>query len=979
MWHRTVSVGTHRETRGTAHKAVCVKSLCIAGRLPRAAKQEYLKERGNRTMKKSFLKRVAAAVVAVPVALTQTALFTSFAAGETTDTNATATKALTVDSLMAIDAGSALIPKADFKSGAGTRFTVPELGNENAYVQVSTWNNKVSADLNSRDGKTYALDKVQLADAIAREGAMYDMVRNALMDKASTAEAKVDGGVVTVTVKFDYAYSEDLAQIMQEEMNKKIATKYDDITVTVEQDALKKLGNLNGTITLTADMSNLADKTADFSAAVEIGGKKLEGVEAVKKFAVELMNDAVDAMKADAASAVDSVVGEKKALVAEKKALLDEKEVELNEKEAELNAKEAELAEKKAELDDLIAEGASNSEINDAKAKVIDAQKKANDARVKVADARNQIADANAQIKDANEQLQHARDLVEEELENYAENLRTKFNKRLAQFDEYSAKSIDESTSVPQADVNAALAAVDKKHPKSPASIEKVESNRWYKRATKLFDNAVKQINNQTEGAQIAITSSDVMNVVKGATDVNMAVKADGATYTANGETLFYVADTDFDAETVKAEINKMLEADNEEVDGTVYSVKVVEAKGNATAATKFEGSATLDIYRVVWFDTKEKTTEEPSTEEPSTEEPSTEAPTTEEPSTEAPTTEEPTTEAPSTGDTTTENPTTDTTTSDSKVTDGTTTTSDTDDTTTTTTTSDTNATTTTTTTSDTDATTTTTTTSDTNVTTTTSDTTATTETTKHTAVAGEIEMNVVVKADPEAGAGFYFSHDERPFDSDALLEEIPEESPEMEGKVDPSKFTFGVVEDDKAVDKGADFAPSALYDANCEEDAYVVKELYVFYDGLKVVDADRNAVKTVVYIGVKGDLNQDGICNANDATAALKHATQVATTKEGEPLPTITDMGRVVLPAAVTDDLKGNFDKFLCFLADVNTEKSVETPAEGFAVNAIDATNMLKYAALIGTGYEPGAETWAKVLGDKLPPYSALLVGKNA
>ena len=40
MWHDAVSVGTDRETKGTAHKAVCVKALCIAARLPGAETKE---------------------------------------------------------------------------------------------------------------------------------------------------------------------------------------------------------------------------------------------------------------------------------------------------------------------------------------------------------------------------------------------------------------------------------------------------------------------------------------------------------------------------------------------------------------------------------------------------------------------------------------------------------------------------------------------------------------------------------------------------------------------------------------------------------------------------------------------------------------------------------------------------------------------------------------------------------------------------
>ena len=61
-------------------------------------------------MKKSFLKRVTAAVIALPVALSQTVLFASFAAGES---NNNAVDAISLDSFLTVPANQALYTPQD--------------------------------------------------------------------------------------------------------------------------------------------------------------------------------------------------------------------------------------------------------------------------------------------------------------------------------------------------------------------------------------------------------------------------------------------------------------------------------------------------------------------------------------------------------------------------------------------------------------------------------------------------------------------------------------------------------------------------------------------------------------------------------------------------------------------------------------------------------------------------------------------------
>ena len=83
-------------------------------------------------MKKSFLKRVAAAAVAVPVALTQTALFTSFAAGDTAD----ATDTIGVNTFLQITPDGKRLVAANTEN-----WGAKEAGNANAFVPRSNGNN----------------------------------------------------------------------------------------------------------------------------------------------------------------------------------------------------------------------------------------------------------------------------------------------------------------------------------------------------------------------------------------------------------------------------------------------------------------------------------------------------------------------------------------------------------------------------------------------------------------------------------------------------------------------------------------------------------------------------------------------------------------------------------------------------------------------------------------------------------------------
>ncbi len=882
-------------------------------------------------MKKSFLKRVTAAIVAVPVALTQTALFTSIAADGTTDTTASAgAKTVDMTNIMAVTS-TKLTPAKDFKSSAATSFRAKELDYTNAYVQVSDWGDTVRNYVlpgTVKDEKEVSLTEAQkkeFANKITRKGAAADLVRNAIMSKDTNVTVATKQNAVVVTIDINYAYGADLCKMAEDAMNKKIAQRYDDVTVTVTPtalaaDAKTDKNRVSGKIVITANMDKVEEKDITFTSSVKFGGTEQKSAKEVEDYFVAEAKKALTNLKADAGKAVETAI-------ADAQTQINNKQSELNTAVQKLNAGKATLSKWKNKLAELEAAEKELNEKREAAAAasqnteeaVKELENKVKTLRAELEAATEKIAKGDAQVLEAQKKLNDAQKLVDnawatanDNLQSYADDLMNKildYQKKADKYVDKTAKDGSFKTSAPAANFDAVLAAADKKVPKLPASMNGVKEYKRYSLLSELFNVAMNQAS-ASAGAKINVTTDDVLAVAAQGYNVNAAIET--ANYTAKGETLFYVKDdlSDAASETIKKHFNntKELLTANKEVDA-LYSVKVVEAKGNVDE-NKLSGEAALDVYRVVWFTTKDKATEpssessEPSSEptEPSTEptEPSTQptAPSTEptEPSTQptAPTTQ-PT--APSTQPT---EPTT----------------------------------------------------------------VPTEPTTKHPAKDGEIIMNVTAKKAAKAGAGFYFAHDENALVVDSLVT-FDETSPEVEGKVDASKFTAG--------DAAKNLTPAEIYEANKADNAYVVKAVQIYYNGLKVVDKDRKDVTALVYVGVKGDLTDDGLCNANDATRALIHAAQVGTTKAGEALPTITKFDDIKIPAAVTDADKTTFDNFLIFLADINTEADAgEKPADSLAVNAEDATDMLKYAARVGTnpkkgeaGYKTVSELWTLVQGE--------------
>ena len=136
----------------------------------------------------------------------------------------------------------------------------------------------------------------------------------------------------------------------------------------------------------------------------------------------------------------------------------------------------------------------------------------------------------------------------------------------------------------------------------------------------------------------------------------------------------------------------------------------------------------------------------------------------------------------------------------------------------------------------------------------------------------------------------------------------------------------------------------------------YFGQTLYVYYEG-QLVDAEAT-----VYIGVKGDVNNDGIANASDAAKILIYAAEVgATGKDGY----------------IYSKDNENFEKLAYFLGDTNGEsvdhgKTASYAAEESPLNASDAAQVLIYAAVAGAATD-GKCDWIPevIVAAPYPTYS--------
>lgn len=179
----------------------------------------------------------------------------------------------------------------------------------------------------------------------------------------------------------------------------------------------------------------------------------------------------------------------------------------------------------------------------------------------------------------------------------------------------------------------------------------------------------------------------------------------------------------------------------------------------------------------------------------------------------------------------------------------------------------------------------------------------------------------------------FYFSVDERelkPSDLFSKFDIVDEEGTHFDA------LEAGAVTLDKTT-------PKEIFDA--EGKPYCVTEVNAYFTDPTKADAEPVAapVNPTVYIGVKGDTDLSGLVDVPDAVAVLTYTAKIAAGQEG-----------------VVFNEDENLNKFVFFLADIDTE-SKEGKNDGNKLMATeDAVYMLTYTAKTAAGQEP---TWPDVV----------------
>ena len=210
------------------------------------------------------------------------------------------------------------------------------------------------------------------------------------------------------------------------------------------------------------------------------------------------------------------------------------------------------------------------------------------------------------------------------------------------------------------------------------------------------------------------------------------------------------------------------------------------------------------------------------------------------------------------------------------------------------------------------------------------SETTTTTTTTNTGTITPVGTTTLEVEVNP---TNFYFSVDERelkPSDLFSKFDIVDEDGTHF------NALELGAVTLDKTT-------PKEIFDA--EGKPYCVTEVNAYFTDPTKADAEPVAapVNPTVYIGVKGDTDLSGLVDVSDAVAVLTYTAKIAAGQEG-----------------VVFNEDENLNKFVFFLADIDTE-SKEGKNDGNKLMATeDAVYMLIYTAKTAAGQEP---TWPDVV----------------
>ena len=210
------------------------------------------------------------------------------------------------------------------------------------------------------------------------------------------------------------------------------------------------------------------------------------------------------------------------------------------------------------------------------------------------------------------------------------------------------------------------------------------------------------------------------------------------------------------------------------------------------------------------------------------------------------------------------------------------------------------------------------------------SETTTTTTTTNTGTITPVGTTTLEVEVNP---TNFYFSVDERelkPSDLFSKFDIVDEEGTHFDA------LEAGAVTLDKTT-------PKEIFDA--EGKPYCVTEVNAYFTDPTKADAEPVAapVNPTVYIGVKGDTDLSGLVDVPDAVAVLTYTAKIAAGQEG-----------------VVFNEDENLNKFVFFLADIDTESKEGKNDGNKLMETEDAVYMLTYTAKTAAGQEP---TWPDVV----------------
>ena len=210
------------------------------------------------------------------------------------------------------------------------------------------------------------------------------------------------------------------------------------------------------------------------------------------------------------------------------------------------------------------------------------------------------------------------------------------------------------------------------------------------------------------------------------------------------------------------------------------------------------------------------------------------------------------------------------------------------------------------------------------------SETTTTTTTTNTGTITPVGTTTLEVEVNP---TNFYFSVDERelkPSDLFSKFDIVDEDGTHF------NALELGAVTLDKTT-------PKEIFDA--EGKPYCVTEVNAYFTDPTKADAEPVAapVNPTVYIGVKGDTDLSGLVDVPDAVAVLTYTAKIAAGQEN-----------------VVFNEDENLNKFVFFLADIDTESKEGKNDGNKLMETEDAVYMLTYTAKTAAGQEP---TWPDVV----------------